>query len=71
MKAKDDELKITVKKIKVFYRSISDFKKSYQPRTNIVKYEKVDIFADFHSILVRWNNNFSRLLNVHGVNGVK
>jgi hypothetical protein len=53
-----------------FYRAISDFKKSYQPRTNIVKYEKVDIFTNFHSILARGSNNFSSLLIVHGVNGV-
>jgi hypothetical protein len=28
------------------YRGISDFKKSYQPRTNIVKDEKDDLVAD-------------------------
>ena len=27
--------------------------------------------ADSHSILVKWRNYFSQLLNVHGVNGVK
>jgi hypothetical protein len=29
------------------------------------------MFTDFHSILARGSNNFSRLLNVHGFNGVK
>jgi hypothetical protein len=28
------------------------------------------LFADFHSILVRWRNYFSQLLNVLGVNDV-
>jgi hypothetical protein len=27
--------------------------------------------ADSHSILVRWRNYFSQLLNVHGVNEVR
>ena len=37
---------------------MNDFKKGYQPRTNIVKDEKGDLFTDSH------------LLNVHGVNDV-
>jgi hypothetical protein len=43
----------------------SDFKKGYQPVTNIVKDEKGDLVADCHSILTRWRNYFSQLLNVH------
>ena len=27
--------------------------------------------ADFHSILARWKNSFSQLLNVHGVHEVR
>ena len=50
------------------YRGISDLKKGYQPRTNIVKDEKGDLVADCHSILARWRNHFSQLLNVHGFN---
>jgi hypothetical protein len=53
------------------YRGINDFKKGYQPRTNVVKDEKGDLVADCHSILARWRNNFFQLLNVHGVNGVR
>ena len=30
-----------------------------------------DLVADSHSILVRWRNCFSQLLNVHGVNDVR
>jgi hypothetical protein len=52
--------------IRELYRGISDFKKGYQPRTNIVKVEKGDLVADCHSILARWSNYFSQLLNVHG-----
>jgi len=50
---------------------INDFKKGYQPRTNTVKDEKGDFVADSHSILARWRNHFSQLLNVHGVNDVR
>jgi hypothetical protein len=57
------KLKQTVR-IKL-YRVISDFKKGYQPRTNIVKDEKGDLVADSHNILDKWRNYFSELLNVH------
>ena len=48
------------------YRGINDFKKGYQPRTCIVKDEKGDLVADSLSIMTRWRNYFSQLLNVHG-----
>jgi len=47
------------------YRVINDFKKGYQPRTIIVKDEKGELFANPHSIMARWRNYFSQLLNVH------
>ena len=51
------------------YRGINDFKNGHQPRTNTVKDEKGDLVADSHSIVARWRNYFSQLLNVqHGVN---
>jgi len=52
------------------YSSITDFKKYYQPRTNIVRDEKGDFVTDSHSILATWRNNFCQLLNVHEVNDV-
>jgi hypothetical protein len=53
------------------YRGISEFKRGYHPRTNVVKDEKGDLVADSHSILARWRNHFSQLLNVHWVNDVR
>ena len=53
------------------YRGISDFKKGYQPRTNIVKNEKDDLIADPYSTVARWRNYFFQQLNVHGVNDVR
>ena len=50
------------------FRGISNFKKSYQPRINIVKEEKGDLVQESHSILARWRDHFSQLLNEHGVN---
>jgi hypothetical protein len=50
---------------------MNEFKKGYQPRTNMVKEENGDLLADSHSILNRWKNYFSQLLNVHGVNDVR
>jgi len=53
------------------YRSINEFKRRYQTRTNIAKDEKGDLVADSHSILDRWLNIFSQLLKIHGVNDVR
>jgi len=53
------------------YRGISYFNKGYQPRTNIAQDEKDDLVADSQSILARWRNYFSQLLNVYEVNDVR
>jgi hypothetical protein len=50
---------------------VNYFKKGYHPRTNILKDEKDDLFADSHNILARWRNYLSRLFNVHEVNDVR
>jgi len=48
LKAKIDGLETNsmIKNIRDLYRGISDFKKSYQPRTNIVWNEKGGLVAD-------------------------
>ena len=60
-----------INNIRDLYRGINDFKKGYQPRTCIVKDEKEDLVADSHSIMTRWRNYFSQLLNVHGAKEVR
>jgi hypothetical protein len=60
-----------MKYFRYLYRGINDFKKGYQPRTNIEEVEKVDLVVDCHSISARWRNYFSQLLNVHGVNDIR
>ena len=69
LKAKIDEPE-TNSKIDL-HRSISDFKKGYQPRPNILNDETGDLITVSHSILARWRNHFSQLLNVHGVKDVR
>jgi len=54
-----------IKNIGDLYRGINDFKKWYQ-----VKDEKGDLFADPHSIVVRWRNYFSQLFNLHEVKDI-
>ena len=73
MKAKIEELETNhkIKNIRYLYRDINDFKKGYQPRTNIVKDDKSDLVAGSHSILARWRNYFFHTLNVQGVNDVR
>ena len=58
VKAKFEELESNskIKNFRDLYRDIIDFKKGYQPRTNIVKDEKGDLVADSHSVVTRWRN---------------
>jgi len=72
LRAKIEELETNnkIQNIRDLYRGISDFKKGYQPRCNIVKDEKGDLVADSDGIVVRWRNYFSQLFNVHGVKDV-
>ena len=53
------------------YKVINDFKKGYQPGTNIVKDEKGDLVADSYCILARWRDHLSQLLNINGFNDVR
>ena len=66
LRAKSEELETNSKinSIRDLYRGINDMKKGYQPRTRIVKDEKGDLVADSHSIMARWRNYFSQILNV-------
>jgi len=67
LKAKIEELETNnkVNNVRELYRGINDFRKGYQPRTIIVKNDKRELVAAPHSIMARWRNYFSQLLNVH------
>jgi hypothetical protein len=47
------------KTIRDLYRGINKFKRGYQPRNNLVKYENGDLLADSDNIVNRWKNYFS------------
>jgi hypothetical protein len=53
------------------YRGINEFKRGYQPRSNLVKDENGDLLPDSNNILNRWKSYFSHLLNVHNVSVVR
>jgi hypothetical protein len=60
------------KNIRDLYKGINSFKGGgYQPRSNLVKNESCDLFADSHHILNRWKNYLPHLLNVHMVSDVR
>jgi hypothetical protein len=40
------------------FKGINEFKKCYQPRTNLVNGERGDLLVDPHKILNRWKNYF-------------
>ena len=73
LKAKIEKLQTNskIKNIRDLYRGINNSKKGYQPRNTIVQDEIGDFVADSHSILARWRNYFSQLLNVHGADDVR
>jgi hypothetical protein len=52
------------------YRRINEFRRDYQPRSNLVQDENGDLLADSHNILNRWKN-YVLLLNVHRVSDVR
>jgi hypothetical protein len=54
-----------IKNIRDLYRGIIDFEKGYQARNNIVQDGKCYLVTYSHSIMAKWRNNFSWLLNVH------
>jgi hypothetical protein len=49
---------------------MNDLKKGYHPRMNIVRMRRV-IWFNSQSILARWRNPFSQLLNVYGVHDIR
>jgi hypothetical protein len=59
------------KNVRDLYRGVSDFKTGYQPRTNVVKDEKNALITGSHSILMKWRNHLSQLLNVHGIDDIR
>jgi hypothetical protein len=50
---------------------INEFKRCYQPRSNLMKEKNGDLLAYSHIILTRWKKYFSLLLNVHSASGVR
>jgi hypothetical protein len=66
VKIEDLETNSKIKNVRDLYMGINDFKKGHQPRTIIVTDEKGDLVADSHSIIARWRNYFSQLLNEIG-----
>ena len=47
------------------YTGINEFKKGYQPRAYVIKKHDGTIVADTTSILSRWEQLFSNLLNIN------
>ena len=67
MKGKLSEIEINSKNknIRDLYKGIKDFEKGYRARVNVIKNEIEAMLSDSNSILNRWKNYFSQLLNVH------
>jgi hypothetical protein len=47
------------KNISELHRGVNEFKRVYQPRSNLVKDENGDLLADSHSILNMWKNYYA------------
>jgi hypothetical protein len=59
------------KNIRELYRGINEFRRGYQPRSNLIKDENDDLHLDPNTIVNRWRSYFSQLLNVHNVSDVR
>jgi hypothetical protein len=70
-KINEVELYSKNKNIRDLYRGITEFKKGYQPTTNLVQDEKGDLLTDPKKIVNRWMNYFCQLLNVQQVGGIR
>jgi hypothetical protein len=53
------------------YRGINEFKRGYQPRSNLNKDENADLLADFNTLVNRWKSYFSQVLNVHNFSDLR
>jgi hypothetical protein len=53
------------------YRSNNDFKRDYQPRPDVKEGLECDLIMGSCSILGRWRNHFSQLLNERGVKEIR
>jgi hypothetical protein len=60
-KINETELNIKNKNIRDLYRGMTEFKKGYQPKTNLVKDERGDLLADPQKNLTRWKNCLSAI----------
>jgi hypothetical protein len=58
-KTNELEVKNKDKNIGDLYSGVSEFKRGYQPRTNYIKDEDGDLFADSHIGLDKWKNYLS------------
>jgi hypothetical protein len=65
LRAKINELETNnkSKNARPFHRSLNEFKKGYQLRTNLITDAKDDLLADSHNFSNMWKNYISRLLN--------
>jgi hypothetical protein len=73
LKGKINELATNskIKNIRDLYSGINEFKRGYQPRSNLVKDENCNLLADSNSTVSRWKSYFLQLLNVHSVSDVR
>jgi hypothetical protein len=70
VKINEIELNSKNKNIRDLYRGITEFKKGYQPKSNLVKDERGNL-ADPQKILSRCKYYFCQLLNVQRAGGIR
>jgi hypothetical protein len=50
---------------------MKEFKKGYQPESNLVKDENGDLLVHSHNVLNSWKNYVFQLLHVHEVDDIR
>jgi hypothetical protein len=59
------------KNIRVMYKGITEYKKGYQPRTNLVKDKRGDLHVDRYKTVNEWKNYFCHLVNLLRADGFR
>jgi hypothetical protein len=70
LKDKINEIKLNSKNIRDLYRGITEFKKGYQPKTNLVKDDSVNLLVDPQKFFTGATIT-CQLLNAHGMQGFR
>jgi hypothetical protein len=70
-KINEFELNSKSNNIRDLYRGITEFRKGYQPKTNLINDERGDHLVDSQKTVTSWKNYIYQIFNVQGPGGIR